>query len=138
MGGSVRVLDTDLRHFVMEEIERLGDTICTAHGCQLEKIMQIGYPACTVDDRCAALMQDVANSMDIAVPNLPPSLGAEDFGYFSQEKPCGIGWFGMGDPTGKHELTPHHNPKFYLYDEKGLPLALEYMLRVYVKASASL
>lgn len=28
----------------------------------------------------------------------------------------------------------HHNPCFYIDDEKGLPLALEYMLTVYETA----
>ena len=137
-GGSVRVLDTCLRQFVLKEIKRLGDTICAAHQCHLEKTLQVGYPACTVDTQCAAIMQQVARDMGIDIPAYPPSLGAEDFGYFSQEKPCGIGWFGMGDPTGHHELTSHHNPNFYLYDEQGLPLALEYLLRVYMTASRTL
>lgn len=134
MGGCVRVLDTKLRTFVMEEIERLSKAICAAHQCEVKVTMVYGYPACTVSPECAALMQEAAQELGITVDDVPPSLGAEDFGYFSEQKPAGVGWFGLGDPTGGHELTPHHNPYFYLDDAKGMPLALEYMLTVYLKA----
>ena len=138
MGGCVRVLDTALRQSVMEEIERLGNSICAAHQCEIKTTMVYGYPACKNDTGCVSIMQDVATSMGITNADCPPSLGAEDFGYFSEQKPAAVAWFGMGDPTGAHELTPHHNPKFYLYDGKGLPLALEYMLSVYLKAANTL
>ena len=138
MGGCVRTLDTDLRKFVMDEIERLGKTICAAHQCEIKATMTYGYPVCTNDPTCTALMQETAKEMGITVLDCPPSLGAEDFGYFSEVKPAAAAWFGMGDPTGTHKLTTHHTPEFYLYDEKGLPLALEYMLTLYLKASSSL
>ncbi len=138
MGGCVRVLDTKLRQFVMEEIKRLGDSICQAHQCRIDMKLVYGYPACTISPECAALMQKTARAMGIQVLQVPPSLGAEDFGYFSEQKPAGIAWFGLADPTGQHEPTPHHNPHFYLDDERGLPLALEYMLNLYVNASTAL
>lgn len=134
IGGCVRVLDTKVRQFVMEEIERVSKAICEAHQCEVNAKMIYGYPACTVDKECAAIMQETAAELGITVEDVPPSLGAEDFGYFSEQKPSGIGWFGLGDPTGVHELTPHHNPHFYLEDEKGLPLALEYLLTLYTNA----
>ncbi len=133
MGGCIRVLDTALRQDIMEEIERLGKTICAAHQCDIDISMVYGYPACVVNPVCAAVMQDAAKDMGIKVLDVPPNLGAEDFGYFSQEKPTAIGWFGIADPTGKHAPTPHHSPQFYIDDEAGLPKALAYMLTVYLK-----
>lgn len=137
MGGCVRVLDTNLRTFIMEEIERLGKTICAAHQCDISVSLVYGYPACVVHPICAAVMQEAARDMELEILDVPPSLGAEDFAYFSQEKPSGIGWFGMADPTKQHDPTPHHNPCFYLEDENGLPRALEYVLTVYLKALAA-
>lgn len=134
LGGCVRVLDTALRQFVIEEIEHLGNTICAAHHCKLDARITYGYPAGIVAPECAEVMAAAAREIGIEVVDVPPALGAEDFAYFGEQKPSGIGWFGMADPTGAHPGTPHHNPNFYLDDEKGLPLALEYMLTVYMKA----
>ena len=134
MGGCVRVLDTKVRESIMKEIDRLGRAICAAHNCAVEVALVYGYPACIVDEKCAAIMAEAARELGINVLDVPPNLGAEDFAYFSQEKPAAIAWFGLADPTGTHAPTPHHNPAFYLADEAGLPLALEYVLTVYKKA----
>lgn len=134
MGGNIRSLDTEVRDFVMGEIEKLAKGICSAHGCECAVSLVYGYPASVIDRRCFEVMDAAANELGLKNIQVPPSLGAEDFAYYGMEKPAGFCMFGMADPTGVHEPTPHHNPYFYIDDEKGLPLALEYMLTVYFKA----
>lgn len=134
MGGNARVLNTDLRDFVMKEIERLAKAICAAHQCQCDVSLVYGYPANTIDATCNDIFRKAAASMGLTVLDNPPVLGAEDFAYYAQKKPAGIAKLGMADPTGAIAPTSHHNPCFYIDDEKGLPLALEYMLTVYETA----
>lgn len=134
MGGNIRSLDTDVRDSVMKEIETLANGICAAHGCECKVSLVYGYPANVVDARCFAVMDEAMRELGLSNLGAPPSLGAEDFAYYAMEKPAGFCMFGMADPTGAHTPTPHHNPYFYIDDEKGLPLVLEYMLTVYFKA----
>lgn len=85
MGGNIRVLNTDLRDFVMKEIERLAKAICAAHQCQCDVHLVYGYPANTVDATCNDIFRKAAASMGLTVLDNPPVLGAEDFAYYAQE-----------------------------------------------------
>ena len=134
LGGAVRVLDTQLRSFVTAEIKRLGETIPAAYACSSEVTIVNGYPAVVNAPACVAVMQESAREIGLEVAHIDPRLGGEDFAYYGMKKPAAIAWFGMADATGKHAPTPHHNPKFRIDDETGLPAALEYMLTVYTKA----
>lgn len=134
LGGAVRVLDTQLRSFVTEEIKRLGETIPAAYACSSEVTIVNGYPAVVNAPTCVAVMQESAREIGLEVAHIDPRLGGEDFAYYGMKKPAAIAWFGMADATGKYAPTPHHNPKFRIDDETGLPAALEYMLTVYTKA----
>ena len=131
MGGNIRSLQTDVRDFVMIEIKRLAESISAAHQCQCDVHLVYGYPALDVDETCADIMKEAAREVGLTVVQKQPSLGAEDFAYYSQKKPAGFAHLGMADPTGKYAPTPHHNPCFYIDDEKGLPLALQFILTTY-------
>ena len=131
MGGNIRSLQTDVRDFVMTEIKRLAESISAAHQCQCDVHLVYGYPALDVDETCADIMKEAAREVGLTVVQKQPSLGAEDFAYYSQKKPAGFAHLGMADPTGKYAPTPHHNPCFYIDDEKGLPLALQFILTTY-------
>lgn len=134
MGGNVRSMDTAARDASMAEIERLSKAICAAHNCECRVELVYGYPACVNSDECYEVMSEAAEETGLVDPHLPPDLGAEDFAYYGREKPAAICMFGMADPTGAIAPTPHHNPHFYIDDEQGLPLALEFILNVYFKA----
>ena len=131
MGGNIRSLQTDVRDFVMTEIKRLAESISAAHQCQCDVHLVYGYPALDVDETCADIMKEAAREVGLTVVQKQPSLGGEDFAYYSQKKPAGFAHLGMADPTGKYAPTPHHNPCFYIDDEKGLPLALQFILTTY-------
>ena len=87
-----------------------------------------------VDAACAAIMEKAAQETGLTIEKKNPSLGAEDFAYYSQKKPAGFAHLGLADPTGVHAPTPHHNPGFYIDDTKGLPLALQFILTTYLMA----
>ena len=60
------------------------------------------------------------------------SLGGEDFAYFLMEKPGAYFHVGMADPDRPITSSPHHNCSFQL-DERGLAIALEMELALYLK-----
>ena len=134
MGGNIRSLQTDVRDAAMAEIKRLAKSISAAHQCQCDVHLVYGYPALDVDETCATIMQQAAREVGLTILQKQPSLGAEDFAYYSQKKPAGYAHLGMADPTGAQVPTPHHNPCFYIDDEKGLPLALQFILTTYLIA----
>lgn len=134
MGGNIRSLRTDVRDFAMAEIKRLAESISAAHQCQCDVHLVYGYPALDVDAACAAIMEKAAQETGLTIEKKNPSLGAEDFAYYSQKKPAGFAHLGLADPTGVHAPTPHHNPGFYIDDTKGLPLALQFILTTYLMA----
>ena len=112
----------------------MGETIPAAYACSSEVTIVNGYPAVVNAPACVAVMQESAREIGLEVAHIDPRLGGEDFAYYGMKKPAAIAWFGMADATGKYAPTPHHNPKFRIDDETGLPAALEYMLTVYTKA----
>lgn len=134
MGGNIRSLQTDVRDAAMAEIKRLAKSISAAHQCQCDVHLVYGYPALDVDETCAAIMQQAAREVGLTILQKQPSLGAEDFAYYSQKKPAGYAHLGMADPIGAHAPTPHHNPCFYIDDKKGLLLALQFILTTYLIA----
>lgn len=134
MGGNIRSLRTEVRDFAMSEIKRLAESISAAHQCHCDVHLVYGYPALEVDETCAAIMAKAAKEVGLVIERKNPSLGAEDFAYYSQKKPSGYAHLGMADPKGVHAPTPHHNPRFYIDDAAGLPLALQFILTTYVIA----
>ncbi|MFP4497849.1 MAG: M20/M25/M40 family metallo-hydrolase, partial [Vulcanimicrobiota bacterium] len=54
---------------------------------------------------------------DIVYDIEAPTMGAEDFAYFAQEKPTVFMRLGAGGPTGEEFNAPHHHPEFDI-DEK--------------------
>lgn len=131
MGGNIRSLSTDVRDAVMEEINRLAVAISEAHQCTCEVKLVYGYPALEVDAACADIMKAAASAVGLTIIDKNPSLGAEDFAYYTQKKPGGYAHIGFADPSGTMAPTPHHNPSFYIDDEAGLPLALKFILETY-------
>lgn len=66
MGGNIRSLDTDIRDFVMKEIEKLANGICAAHGCECKVSLVYGYPANVVDPRCFSVMDEATHELGLS------------------------------------------------------------------------
>lgn len=136
-GGNVRTLDNDLILNIFKNIEGVSKGICEGYGLTCDVTNTVGYPATVNTPEYASLIQNAAEELEYHVIEKPTSLGGEDFAYYVMEKPGAFFHVGMADPERPITSTPHHNGQFLL-DERGLRIALETELAVYLKATGQM
>ncbi|MBQ3301919.1 MAG: amidohydrolase [Eggerthellaceae bacterium] len=134
MGGNIRSLDNDVRAQLCEDVKRIADGICAAYECEWDCKILLGYPATIIGDAQYDVMAAVCDDMGLVNGNDKPQMGAEDYAYFTLEKPCCYIQIGMNDESAGPVPIPHHNAKFTIDDVRGLPIAIEFMIRTYLKA----
>ncbi|MBQ7796818.1 MAG: amidohydrolase [Lachnospiraceae bacterium] len=137
MGGNVRTLDNDLILRVFDTINAVTKGICEGYGLTCEVTTTVGYPATVNTPRYADVIQEAATAMEYEVIEKATALGGEDFAYYVMEKPGAFFHVGMADPERPITSTPHHNGQFIL-DERGLRIALETEIAVYLKATGQM
>ena len=137
LGGNVRTLDNELIANIFNSINAISKGICDGYGLTCDVTTTGGYPATVNTPEYADLIHDAAAAMDYTVIEQEPSLGGEDFAYYVMEKPGAFFHVGMADPERPITSTPHHNCNFIL-DERGLRIALEIELAVYLKATGQM
>lgn len=137
LGGNVRTLDNELIANVFNTIKGVSKGICEGYGLTCDVTTTIGYPATVNTPEYADLIQSAVESIGYNVIEKPTSLGGEDFAYYVMEKPGAFFHVGMADPERPITSTPHHNGCFQL-DERGLRIALETELAVYLKATGQM
>lgn len=120
--GTVRSLHPELRERVPVLLERLVRGVCEAFGADYRLEYRHGYPSVYNDPALLPFLE--AATLEVLGPGRlsvrEPSLGGEDFAYYTQRVPGLI--FRLGT-RGDDESTryPLHHPKFDL-DEAALPL----------------
>lgn len=129
LSGTVRALSPEVRAQVEATMQRICEGIGMAFGVQASMTYTLGYPPSINTAAEAALCAEVARSIvgDTAVhTDLKPSMGAEDFAYFLQERPGAYVWLGNGPGEGGCML---HNPNYDFNDEV-IPVGVTYWVRL--------
>ena len=134
LGGNIRVLDNDDIPIIMNNIEKIARGICEAWGAECEFSSVIGYPATINAAEPTAIVRSVVEELGYEPIRTNPSLGAEDFSYFTLEKPSCYYNVGGANPDIPATYSPHHSKTFML-DEDMLDIALECEIGVYLKAT---
>lgn len=104
MQGTVRVLDMTTAAQVKEQIRRVVENTAAAYGATAEVVLTDDYPALTNHAALTHLMAAQARNLlgeDKVIFYETPSMGADDFAYFSSEAPgCyfNIGTTAPGQP----------------------------------------
>ena len=104
MQGTVRVLDTSTGALVKDRIRRIVENTAAAYGAQAEVQLNDDYPALTNHAGLTELMAAEARRLlgeDKVIFYETPSMGADDFAYFSSAaKGCyfNIGTSAPGQP----------------------------------------
>ncbi|GAA5183796.1 M20 aminoacylase family protein [Niveibacterium umoris] len=115
--GTVRALSHEERDRIEAAMGRVATGIATAHGVEVEYRYRRGYPP-TINDVTATDICEKAAALTAGgaavLSNLRPSMGAEDFAYFAQERPGCYVWIGNGPGKGGCTL---HNPHYDFNDE---------------------
>jgi hippurate hydrolase len=117
IGGTVRAFKNDLRDQAETAMERICDGIGAAHGLQIQLDYRRGYPPTVNTPAEAATCRQVAAELvgrDNVLVDRHPSMGAEDFAYFLNERPGCYVWIGNGLGEGGCML---HNPHYDFNDD---------------------
>ena len=126
--GTVRTFTAEVLELIEQRMAAITEATCRAFGASGELQLLRGYPA-TVNHPAESefvrqLLCDVMGAPN--VHTFEPTMGAEDFSFFLQEKPgC---YFVIGNGDGAHRATDHgagpcmlHNPS-YDFNDTLLPI----------------
>jgi amidohydrolase len=129
IGGTLRAFKNELRDQVEAAMERICQGIGVAHGVQIELDYRRGYPPTVNTAAEAAICREIAAGL-VGGHNVEtdrhPSMGAEDFAYFLNERPGCYVWIGNGMGEGGCML---HNPH-YDFNDDILALGASYWVRL--------
>ena len=131
--GTFRTHDPAVRDTVEQSIHRITAGIAQAFGTPAAvEVRHTAVP--TVNGPAeAALAAEAASVAGLPVRrDLPPSMAAEDFGWYLTEKPGAFVWIGNGSAAPGHEL---HNPG-YDFNDAVLPRAATWLAAVAKRALA--
>lgn len=115
--GTVRTFSAEVRDRLERGLRQVAEGIAQSHGVDLNFEFRRGYPPTINTAAEAALCAEAARAVagpDRVFTDRRPSMGAEDFAYFLQEKPGAYIWIGNGPGEGGCML---HNPNYDFNDE---------------------
>jgi amidohydrolase len=127
--GTVRAFRPEIESQVEDTMQRICAGVGAAFGANVNFDYRRGYPP-TINtvaeaDFCAEVAAEVCGSTNVPI-DLKPSMGAEDFSYFLQEKPGCYIWLGNGPGEGGCTL---HNPH-YDFNDEAIPFGVAYWVRL--------
>ncbi|MDX9957728.1 MAG: amidohydrolase [Spirochaetia bacterium] len=123
--GTIRTFDADLRNWIITEMEATLKGITESQGARytFEIAEDFALPAVVNDHELANLVRQAARKVvdpALVIEPREPSMGAEDFSYFSQKVPSCFFFVGIA-PAGTEVV--HHSPEFQ-WDDRNLETAM--------------
>jgi amidohydrolase len=123
--GTTRAFLPEVQDMIEREMKRIADGVASAHGAQAKFHYDRRYPP-TVNTAAETEIAAAAAAGVVGEANvrrdLPPVMGAEDFGWMLKAKPGCYVWIGNGDEPGGCHV---HNPNYDFNDEI-LPIGASY------------
>jgi hippurate hydrolase len=122
--GTVRAFSVELVDLIERRMRTIAESTCAAFDARCEFHFKRGYPPTVNHDAETEFVRQALT--DFAGPDrvhdFQPTMGAEDFSYFLQQKPgC---YFLIGNGDGAHRAADHgggpcmlHNPSYDFNDE---------------------
>jgi len=129
--GDLGAMNTGLRDRLPLQVEKVAKGVAESMGATAEVDCWLGYPAVVNDPGLTDLVSDVVREVlgeDKLVVS-EPTLGGEDFSYFTEKVPAALWELGCWDQAKYKEPTQHHHPKFDL-DEEALPSGAKVMANI--------
>ena len=125
LGGTVRTFSESQQQAMESALRRVCEGVALSHGVEVRLGYERGYPP-TINTalqagQCAEAAARVLGGGKVR-RDLRPSMGAEDFAYFLQQRPGCYVWLGNGAGQGGCML---HSPTYDFNDEI-IPLGIRY------------
>jgi hippurate hydrolase len=122
--GTVRTFAPDVLDMIEQRMQRIAEATCQAFEATCEFTFERKYPPVINHPKETEFARKVLSGLVGAdnVKEFEPTMGAEDFSFFLQEKPgC---YFLIGNGDGSHRAGGHgggpcmlHNPSYDFNDE---------------------
>jgi amidohydrolase len=127
--GTTRSFDPAVRDLLEPAIRRVADGVCLSLGAAMEMRYERRYPP-TVNSAAETEIAAATAASLVGAANvrrdLLPSMGAEDFAWFLEQKPGAYIWIGNGAEADQAML---HNPH-YDFNDNILALGASYWARL--------
>jgi amidohydrolase len=134
--GTVRTFTSDTLDLIESRMREMTQHLCAAHGATAEFEFHRNYPPTINHPDETAFARKVMTEVAGAdrVHEFEPTMGAEDFSFFLQEKPGAYFVIGNGDGVhreGGHGLGPCtlHNPSYDFNDEL-IPIGASFWIKL--------
>ena len=127
--GTTRSFDPGVRDAIEPAIRRVAEGVCAALGASVELRYERRYPPTLNSPAETEIAAGIAADLvgpDKIRRDLLPSMGAEDFAWFLEQKPGAYIWIGNGAEDGRAML---HNPH-YDFNDDILSLGASYWARL--------
>lgn len=127
MMGTFRAMDEKWRFEAHKRIRTIVESTAAANGAEVELEISVGYPSVINDTNTTERARSLAKELigDDHVGEAEISLGAEDFGYYTQEIPGCFYRLGTGN-TKKGITSGVHTPTFDI-DEEAIKMGISMM-----------
>jgi len=122
--GTVRTFSVDVLDMIEQRMRQIAEATCQAFDASCEFTFTHNYPPTVNHARETGFVRELLVELVGAgsVKEFEPTMGAEDFSYFLEEKPgC---YFVIGNGAGTHRTAGHgegpcmlHNPSYDFNDE---------------------
>ncbi len=127
MMGTFRAMDEKWRFEAHDRIRAIVENTANANGAEVELEISVGYPSVINDEVTNTMAKSLAGVLigEENVGEAEISLGAEDFGYYTQEIPGCFYRLGTGN-LKKGIVSGVHTPTFDI-DEEAIKLGISMM-----------
>ena len=127
MMGTFRAMDEKWRFEAHDRIRTIIESTAQANGAEVELEISVGYPSVINDFTTTETARSLAKTLigDEHVGEAEISLGAEDFGYYTQEIPGCFYRLGTGN-IEKGIISGVHTPTFDI-DEEAIKMGISMM-----------
>lgn len=125
--GTLRCFDENDRKRAHQLIRHALDQITQEHGASYDLNILQGYPVVMNDEELTERCKDWAETLSVVnrVYDLPVRMGAEDFGYYTQQVPASFYRVGVGNKA-EGITSPIHSSTFNI-DERALKVSTSLM-----------
>jgi hippurate hydrolase len=117
--GTVRTFKQGIQDEVEQDLRRIAQGVCDAHGARMDLRYERRYPALVNTSKeaelAAAVAARVVGAENVSV-DAPPIMGSEDFAYMLAAKPGCYVWLGNGAEGGPGGCSVH-NPRYDFNDD---------------------